>query len=632
MKRTILISSILVIILAGLSCKEYRFENPVEPGQTIVAPSNLQVPTFTETLLVLQWEIKNLPTNYPNARITMMIESSTDGVAFETVDTTGAESTTESIPGIFAAGIIHSFRVRAKSADNYSSYSNVAQATWTLKAPSNLVVTSITPTSANLVWTDNSTFETGFVIERSTDGTDFALVDSAGADVTTKSVAGMYLTTTTYSFRVRARTTHNYSGYSNVVTVTPTFPALLLSATQLAFGSNLTNMTFVISNKGTGTLTWSIGRKQSWLAASPTNGTNQSIINVYVNRLGLNPGSYVEMLSITSNGGSDSVNVSMIVPAPSNPTAVTLNAPTNITASSIELNWTQNNDADFKQYEVHRSTGAGFTPGLSTLAQTIVDRSTNSATLSGLAQSTTYCFKIRVINTSDLFSDSNERTGTPLAGATGPYTPDVNTIALYHFDEASGNSVADASGKGNNGTAYGTSIVNGKFGKARSMNGTSDWMQVPSSSSLQVTNAITVEAWIYLTVQDLDWNSFVSKMAEGYGIVHGYDLRMVAGHPIFTLVAPAGTFNNHEAGGYPIPINQWTHLAATYDGAKVRIYMNGTQIYEAPQTGSIAVGSEDLFIGKQNVTSNNRFTSAIIDEVRISNIARNPSEFHLGKR
>jgi hypothetical protein len=236
------------------------------------------------------------------------------------------------------------------------------------------------------------------------------------------------------------------------------------------------------------------------------------------------------------------------------------------------------------------------------------------------------------VDTNNLFSDSNERNATTIAGATGAYTPDAYTVALYHFDEASGNSVADASGKGNNGTAYGTTIVNGKFGKARSMNGISDWVQVPNNGSLQITSAITVEAWIYLTVQDLDWNSFVSKMAEGYGIVHGYDLRMVGGHPIFTLVTPAGTFNNHEAGSSPIPIQTWTHLAAIYDGSRVLIYMNGTKIYEATQTGSIAVGSEDLFIGKQNVTSNNRFTSAIIDEVRISNSARSPSEFHLGKR
>jgi formylglycine-generating enzyme required for sulfatase activity len=117
---------------------------------------------------------------------------------------------------VYLANTTYSFRVRAKSVNNYSAYSNTASATLTFPAPSNLSVTSVTATSANLQWTDNSTFENGFLIERSTDGVTFSVVDSVGANVTARSVAGVYLANTTYSFRVRAKSTYNVSPYSNV--------------------------------------------------------------------------------------------------------------------------------------------------------------------------------------------------------------------------------------------------------------------------------------------------------------------------------------------------------------------------------------------------------------------------------
>jgi hypothetical protein len=189
-------------------------------------------------------------------------------------------------------------------------------------------------------------------------------------------------------------------------------PTLSLSTTQLDFGSTLTNLTFNISNSGSGNLNWSITSDKSWLTMNPTSGTNQSTVNIYVNCTGLSAGNYTGTLSATSTGGNANVYVTMAVPAPSNPTAVTLSSPTNITTSSVDLSWTQNTDTDFKQYEIHKSTISGFTPSSSTLVQTITNKSTMNATVNGLAQGTTYYFKIRVVNTANLFSDSNERNAT----------------------------------------------------------------------------------------------------------------------------------------------------------------------------------------------------------------------------
>ncbi len=71
------------------------------------------------------------------------------------------------------------------------------------------------------------------------------------------------------------------------------------------------------------------------------------------------------------------------------------------------------------------------------------------------------------------------------------YQPDANTVALWHLNETSGSSVADASGNGNNGTAAGTTIVDRRFGKARSFNGTGDFIGIPDNEAGNFTHPPT---------------------------------------------------------------------------------------------------------------------------------------------
>jgi formylglycine-generating enzyme required for sulfatase activity len=85
-----------------------------------------------------------------------------------------------------------------------------------LSAPSSLMVTSVTATSISLQWTDNSTLETEFLIEESIDGSAWTLVDSVGANISARTVVGMYFPSIQYSFRVRAKLVNQFSAYSNV--------------------------------------------------------------------------------------------------------------------------------------------------------------------------------------------------------------------------------------------------------------------------------------------------------------------------------------------------------------------------------------------------------------------------------
>ena len=73
-------------------------------------------------------------------------------------------------------------------------------------------------------------------------------------------------------------------------------------------------------------------------------------------------------------------------------------------------------------------------------------------------------------------------------------------MAAYGFNEGSGTVVSDVSGNGNNGTISGaTWTTSGKYGNALSFNGTNALVTINNAPSLQLTSAMTVEAWVYPT-------------------------------------------------------------------------------------------------------------------------------------
>ena len=70
--------------------------------------------------------------------------------------------------------------------------------------------------------------------------------------------------------------------------------------------------------------------------------------------------------------------------------------------------------------------------------------------------------------------------------------------------------------------------------------------------------------------------------------------------------------------------NQWTHLAATYDGTIQRFYVNGTQVAQRPLSGPIQVSSSPLRMGGNSIWG--EFFQGRIDEVRVYNRALNATD------
>lgn len=84
-----------------------------------------------------------------------------------------------------------------------------------------------------------------------------------------------------------------------------------------------------------------------------------------------------------------------------------------------------------------------------------------------------------------------------------------------------------------------------------------------------------------------------------------------------TLVATTGNLSE----------NTWYHIAATYDGANMKLYLNGTEVGSAPKSGSLTTNpAVEAWIGENPPTTNNRTWHGAIDEVRIWSTARTPTQ------
>ncbi|MFC6997081.1 T9SS type B sorting domain-containing protein [Rufibacter roseus] len=169
------------------------------PQNAPAVPGNLRLTNPTESTLTLNWNDVASETGYE-------IWRSTDGTAFTRLNAVAAGTTTFTDTNLGVLATYH-YRVRAMSASGNSIFSPTVTGTTLyderLPLPAeNLVATSLSENQVKLDWTDRAENETGFQIERSTNGTSYALIQTVDADVATYTDEGLKLATR-YYYRVR---------------------------------------------------------------------------------------------------------------------------------------------------------------------------------------------------------------------------------------------------------------------------------------------------------------------------------------------------------------------------------------------------------------------------------------------
>ena len=147
-------------------------------------------------------------------------------------------------------------------------------------------------------------------------------------------------------------------------------------------------------------------------------------------------------------------------------------------------------------------------------------------------------------------------------------------------------------------------------------NGTTALVTIPNASVLQLTTGMTLEAWVNPTTVNNAWRDVIYKADDNY---------YLEGTSQNLSPAMGGTFSPTPLyGTTALTANTWTHLAATYDGTTMRLYVNGAQVASRAQTGNIATSTNPLQIGGDNLYG--QHFAGMIDEVRLYNRALSLAE------
>jgi hypothetical protein len=204
---------------------------------------------------------------------------------------------------------------------------------------------------------------------------------------------------------------------------------------------------------------------------------------------------------------------------------------------------------------------------------------------------------------------------------TAPPPPPTGLVASYNFDAGTGTTVADLSGNANNGTITGaTWATAGKNGGALSFNGTSNYVQFPDSSSLDLTTGMTLEAWVNPAALGTTWRTVLFK-AQGAGMVYALYANQDTTRPVGQV--GIGSEKN-VVGTASLALNAWSHIAVTYDGSALRLYVNGALAATTAVTGTIPVSNGVLRMGGNSVWG--EWFGGLIDDARIYNRALSAGE------
>jgi hypothetical protein len=126
---------------------------------------------------------------------------------------------------------------------------------------------------------------------------------------------------------------------------------------------------------------------------------------------------------------------------------------------------------------------------------------------------------------------------------------------------------------------------------------------------------MTLEAWVNPSVMNGVWCDVIYKGKDNYYL----EADSTNSKPATRCTSTGALF-----GTETLLVNTWTHLASTYDGTTLRLYVNGVQVISRAQTGPIVVSGNPLQIGGDTFYS--QYFQGKIDEVRIYNSALSGSQ------
>ena len=205
-------------------------------------------------------------------------------------------------------------------------------------------------------------------------------------------------------------------------------------------------------------------------------------------------------------------------------------------------------------------------------------------------------------------------------GANGGPDGGPSLISLW---EANGDAL-DSIGSNDGALVGGTLFASGVDDQAFSFDGINDHVRVPDSSNLNPTTAITLAAWVQFTGKSGQNRDIVSKDGEGSNrqyLLTANTSNVFRAHVGFSSTTSNSCTNKSQFhfidGGTAVELNQWYHVAMTYDGSSLKLYVDGVLDKSCDVSGTMLVTVEDVRIGGGSTAGPAFHLKGFVDDVRI---------------
>ncbi|MFH1725968.1 MAG: LamG domain-containing protein, partial [Elusimicrobiota bacterium] len=188
-------------------------------------------------------------------------------------------------------------------------------------------------------------------------------------------------------------------------------------------------------------------------------------------------------------------------------------------------------------------------------------------------------------------------------------------ISLWSGEE----SADDSAGANNGALMNGAGFAAGMVGQAFSLDGSNDYVRIEDDPSLSPGSGITMMAWIKPLGSAHDIRTILSKAAHAswthpYSV---YNLRIWNGDGTNPVEFWASDYGWTLTSTSFFPLGQWRFVAATYDGAEERVYVDGNLERTRAVSGAINSSAQPLAIGTRNPSDMGELFNGLVDEVAL---------------